>query len=132
MCVANSARSQMAEGLAKKILADIAQVESAGSKTLKVNPLAVQALNEIGIDIQSHWSKSFDQLPETFKANLDYIITLCAEEVCPVISNSKAKKLHWPHTDPAGKGTLEEQLSLFRTVRDQLRVALENFKKELL
>lgn len=129
MCVANSARSQMAEGLAKKIFASQASVQSAGSEPKTVNPYAIQALNEIGIDISKNFSKSFDQLPEDFKKNLNYIVTLCAEEVCPVVANKTAKRLHWPHLDPAGSGTPEEQIERFRSVRDQLAQAIEKFKE---
>ncbi len=130
MCVANSARSQMAEALAKKIFGSSATIESAGSEPKNVNPYATQALNEIGIDISKHSSKSFKQLPEDFKMNLNYIITLCAEEVCPVVASQSAKRLHWPHLDPAGTGTPEEQIERFRTVRDELSHAIEKFKEE--
>lgn len=132
MCVANSARSQLAEGLAKKIFGDKAEIESAGSQPSKVNPLAQEALVEIGIDISTHSSKSVDDLDPRFVTNLDYVITLCTEEVCPVII-TKAKKLHWPHPDPAGRTELshEEQLQFFRNTRDALQEKLLQFKKEL-
>lgn len=125
MCVANSARSQLAEGLAKSIFGSKAQIESAGSQPFTVNPLAIEALGEIGIDISKRQSKSVDDLPKDFVANLDYVITLCAEEVCPVVI-LKAKKLHWPHPDPAGGG-----LDGFRKTRDQIREKLLAFKQEL-
>lgn len=131
MCVANSARSQMAEGLAKKAFGASASIESAGSEPKNVNPYAAQALNEIGIDISNHYSKSYEQLPENFKENLNYIITLCAEEVCPVVASKTAKRLHWPHQDPAGSGTPEEQIKRFRTVRDQIAHAIEKFKSDM-
>lgn len=125
MCVANSARSQMAEGLAKHTLGSEHWIESAGSQPSKVNPFAVQAMKEIGIDISGHHSKSVDDLPQEFVDGLDYVITLCAEEVCPAII-TKAKKLHWPHPDPAGRGGTDgEQLQRFREVREMLRGRVE-------
>ncbi len=131
MCVANSARSQLAEGLAKKVFGGSATIESAGSQPSRVNPLAVKALDEIGIDIRNHSSKSYDKLPPTFLENLDYVITLCAEEVCPTIV-SKAKKLHWPLPDPANKeGTQEAQLERFRQTREAILKKLEVFSREL-
>ena len=127
MCVANSARSQLAEGLAKQILGTRAEIQSAGSQPSQVNPFAIQALNEIGIDTRHHSSKSVDDLLPEFIANLDCVITLCAEEVCPVIL-SNAKKLHWPLPDPAGKGGSDEvQLNRFRATRDELKRRLEAF-----
>lgn len=132
MCVANSARSQLAEGLARAILGPGHEVQSAGSVPSKLNPFAVQALREIGIDISRHWSKSVDDLSPGFIATLDYVVTLCAEEVCPTMV-SRAKKLHWPHPDPADRGgTDEEQLQRFRDARDAIRVKLEAFKREYL
>ncbi|MBL8019100.1 MAG: arsenate reductase ArsC [Leptospirales bacterium] len=131
MCVANSARSQLAEGVAGKLFAGKAEIASAGSNPSKVNPFAIRALNELGIDITKHTSKSVNDLPPEFVAELDYVITLCAEEVCPVII-SKAKKLHWPLPDPAGKGgSDEEQLERFRLTRDEIKKRLEGFGKEV-
>lgn len=129
MCVANSARSQIAEGLAKSIFGDRAEIQSAGSNPSKVNPFAIEVLTEIGIDIQSHFSKSIDQLPLGFLEHLDYVITLCAEEVCPVLPSQKAKRLHWPLPDPAGKGGTEaEELNRFREIRNEVRKRLLEFK----
>lgn len=127
MCVANSARSQLAEGLAREIFGEGTTVQSAGSKPGKLNPFAVQAMKEIGIDISQQWSKSTDDLSPDFIAKLDYVITLCAEEVCPVLL-SKAKKLHWPMKDPAVKGSDLELLQRFRESRDQLRKRILEFK----
>jgi arsenate reductase len=127
MCVANSARSQMAEGLAKSILGKSVTVQSAGSKATRVNPFAMQVMKEIGIDISSQTSKSVDIIdPET----VDTVITLCAEEVCPVFLG-KAKKLHWPFPDPAGSGSDAEQLSRFREVRDKIQQCVQAFMKDL-
>src|SRR3989338_8588325 len=103
LCVANSARSQLAEGLARHLYGPKAQVMSAGSIPGALNPIAVTVVREIGIDISGHRSKSVDDLPKEFLDRLDAVITLCAEEVCPVVL-SRAPKLHWPFPDPAGRG----------------------------
>lgn len=131
MCVANSARSQLAEGLAKQIFPNF-EIQSAGSHPGKLNPYAVTVLQEIGIDISKHYSKSYDDLPKEFTENIDYVITLCAEEVCPMII-SKAKKLHWPFPDPASKEALTEFefLERFRQARDNIKARLLEFKKEI-
>ena len=130
MCVANSARSQLAEGIAKHLFGNKAEIQSAGSQPSKVNPFAIKALSESGIDISKHYSKSVDDLSPGFLATLDYVITLCAEEVCPILV-SKAKKLHWPLLDPAGKGgTDEEQLTRFQTTRDEVKRRLEQFGRD--
>jgi arsenate reductase len=132
MCVANSARSQLAEGLAKEIFTD-AEVQSAGSHPGKLNPFAVDVMQEIGIDISKQYSKSVDQLRPHFLVNLDYVITLCAEEVCPILPSQTAMKLHWPFIDPASKNSLpeDEMLRRFREARDRIRVRLIEFKKEI-
>ncbi len=118
LCVANSARSQMAEGVARSLAPAGVTVSSAGSQPSRVNPLAIRALDEIGIDLRSHTSKSVDTLSPT---GVDAVITLCAEEVCPVFLG-KAHRVHWGLPDPAGAGgTEEEQLQAFRSVRDELR-----------
>lgn len=128
MCVANSARSQMAEGLAKRIFGDKAWIESAGSEPKSVNASAIKVMQEIGIDISNQHSKSIDQLSPKFIVGLKYIVTLCADEVCPMMVAQNAKRLHWPFSDPAEKaGNEEEQLARFRDVRDKLKTRLENF-----
>lgn len=122
MCVANSARSQLAEGLAKKVFPD-AEIQSAGSHPGKLNPNAVTVMKEIGIDISGQYSKSIEDLSPEFISELDYVITLCAEEVCPILV-SRAKKLHWPYPDPATNDQ-------FRGARDAISERLEKFKSEL-
>jgi arsenate reductase len=118
LCVANSARSQMAEGIARSLAPAGVTVASAGSRPSRVNPLAIRALDEIGIDIRSQRSKNVDSIsPEGVEA----VITLCAEEVCPLFLG-KARRVHWGLPDPAGAGSDEaEQLQAFRDVRDELR-----------
>lgn len=131
MCVANSARSQLAEGLARQIFPE-AEIESAGSRPGKLNSYAVTVMKEIGVDISKQYSKSIDDLSPEFIAGLDYMITLCAEEVCPTMV-SKAKKLHWPEPDPATKEPLpeDEALGRFRAARDAIGARLQAFKREV-
>ena len=118
LCVANSARSQMAEGIARSLAPAGVKISSAGSQPSRVNPLAIRALDEIGIDIRSHKSKSVDGISPV---GVDAVITLCAEEVCPVFLG-KAHRVHWGLPDPAGAaGSEEERLQAFRNVRDELR-----------
>ena len=124
LCVANSARSQMAEGLARARFGDAVRVQSAGSDAAGVNPLAVRALAELGIDISGQTSKKVDTIDP---ATVDTVVTLCAEEVCPVFL-SKARHLHWPLPDPtAGGGTEEDRLARFRRTRDEIKARLETF-----
>lgn len=132
MCVANSARSQLAEGLARQVFPQ-AKIESAGSHPGKLNPFAVRVMNEIGIDISKHFSKSVNDLSPQFLIGLDFVITLCAEEVCPVLPSQTAKKLHWPFPDPASKVPLpdEELLKRFREARDNIKARMLEFKKEI-
>ncbi len=132
MCVANSARSQIAEGLARHIFQDQAAVQSAGSVPKSVHPLAIKALAEINIDITSHASKSCDQLDSQYCAELNYLITLCADEVCPVGYFPKAQKLHWPMPDPAiDLGSELKNLESFRLIRNQIKIKIEEFARKL-
>lgn len=125
LCVANSARSQMAEGLARKMFGERHTIVSAGSRPSHVNPFAIQALEEIGIDTTSHTSKSVDEID---LSNIDLVITLCQEEVCPILP-IKTKKLHWPIADPAGHaGTEGEQLARFRITRDEISRRLDSLE----
>lgn len=129
LCVANSARSQLAEGLAKSLFQNKVQIESAGSEPSgKVQPWAIESLREIHIDISQNWSKSYDQLSPQFLLDLDFVITLCAEEVCPAMV-SKAKRLHWPIKDPAKVPEIEKA-EAFRVARDEIKKKLEFFGRE--
>jgi arsenate reductase len=132
MCVANSARSQLAEALAREVFPE-AEVQSAGSHPDKLNPFAVQVMTEVGLDISKQYSKSVDDLSPVFIVNIDYIITLCAEEVCPVMVAPGAKKFHWPFPDPATQETLSDaqMLMRFRAARDGIKSRLVEFKKEI-
>lgn len=119
LCVANSARSQMAEGLARARFGDRARVQSAGSAPSVVNPVAVEVMAEIGIDISRHTSKAVDTIDP---AGVDLVVTLCAEEVCPVFLG-RARRLHWPLPDPAA-APAELTHQRFRDVRDQIAARL--------
>jgi thioredoxin type arsenate reductase len=133
LCVANSARSQMAEGIARSLAPEGVKIMSAGSHPSSVRPEAVAVLKEIGIDISGRRSKNVSDIPAS---DVDTVITLCAEEECPVFLG-KARRLHWGLHDPAAsEGTERDRLNAFRQIRDELkrRIALffrEEFKWEL-
>ncbi|MEN9827188.1 MAG: hypothetical protein RI953_2933 [Pseudomonadota bacterium] len=127
LCVANSARSQMAEGLARSLARPSVEVLSAGSQPSFVNPFAIQAMSEIGIDISKHFSKSVSEIEF---GNVDVVITLCADEVCPVFIGS-ARRLHWPFRDPASIGdTDSDRLAAFREVRDEIANKIRDWLSE--
>jgi arsenate reductase len=124
LCVANSARSQMAEGLARMMLGERATIQSAGSQPSRVNPYAIEVMREIGVDLGGHTSKPVEGIDP---ATVDLVITLCAEEVCPIFLGT-VRRLHWPIPDPASTDpTLarDELLRRFRTARDSIRSKLE-------
>ena len=128
LCVANSARSQMAEGLAKNIFGSNHSVQSAGSKPTQIAHHAIEVMKEIGVDITNQKSKSVDSINP---AEVDLVITLCEEEVCPVILGT-AKRLHWPLPDPARLAASDpKRLDEFREVRDELIRRIENFDVNL-
>jgi arsenate reductase len=120
LCVANSARSQMAEGLARHLFGDRVDVQSAGSQPTRVNPHAIAVMAEIGIDILTQTSKSIDAIDVE---HADLVITLCADEVCPVVP-AKVERLHWPLPDPVAAPP-DQVVDTFRSVRDELRRRLE-------
>jgi len=117
LCVANSARSQMAEGIARSLAPAGVTISSAGSAPSRVNPLAILVLAEIGIDATGQYSKSVNDIPPD---GVDAVITLCAEEECPVFLG-KARRYHWGLPDPGGTGDEAAKLSSFRAVRDEIR-----------
>jgi arsenate reductase len=130
LCVANSARSQIAEGLARALLGDRASIQSAGSRPSRVNPYAIEVMREIGIDIAGQSSKSVDAIDP---ASVDIAITLCAEEVCPVYP-SRVRRVHWPIPDPASDDPAlerDDMLARFREARETLRAELELLAKEI-
>ena len=117
LCVANSARSQLAEGLARRLAPPGTMVHSAGSAPGTIDPLAVRALAEVGVDASAQYSKGLEAIPLDA---IDLVVTLCAEEVCPLFPRP-VRRLHWPLPDPAkATGTEEERLAGFRSVRDDL------------
>ena len=127
LCVANSARSQIAEGIARSLASPDTKIWSAGSRPSNVRPEAIAVLKEIGIDISFARSKAVDQIPS---AEVDTVITLCAEEECPLFLGT-ARRLHWGLPDPAAAtGSGEEILSAFRSVRDELSRRISVFLKE--
>jgi len=120
LCVANSARSQMAEGIARSLAPEGIKVSSAGSEPTRIRPEAVQVLEEIGIDLTGQRSKGMEEVD----AGVSAVITLCAEEVCPAWLG-QASRVHWGLPDPAAVQDSEEaRLAAFRKVREELRKRL--------
>jgi arsenate reductase (thioredoxin) len=127
LCTGNSARSQMAEGILKSLDRDL-NVCSAGTNPARhVHPYAVSVMSEIGIDIAAQYPKSVDQfLGQPF----DYVITVCdnAKETCPVFDGDVKQRIHLRFEDPAdARGTDEEVVSVFRRIRDEIRMAFRQF-----
>lgn len=119
LCVQNSARSQMAEGIARHFAPPGVMISSAGSQPAFVRPQAIEVLREIGMDISGHSSKGVTDLDTS---TVDAVVTLCAEEVCPVFARPVAK-FHWGLPDPAkAEG---DKLAAFRQVRDELVIRLK-------
>lgn len=126
LCTANSARSQMAEGLLRHDAGDRFDVESAGTRGTQVRPEAVAVMQEIGIDISGHRSKAVDEFAQQ---RFDYVLTVCdsANESCPVFSGH-GNRVHHSFEDPAAvSGSEAERLASFRKVRDQIREYLKTF-----
>ncbi len=111
----------MAEGLAREILRGRAEALSAGSSPVSVNPHAIEAMAEVGIDITGHHSKSVDTID---LSELDLVVTLCAEEVCPVLPGD-VRRLHWPIPDPAAEEP-GDPLVRFRAAGEMIRQRIEN------
>jgi len=126
ICTGNSARSQMAEGLLCSLSGGKIEVHSAGTRPSRVNPIAIEVMQELGVDISGHRSKSVDEFAGQ---EFDYVITVCdsARETCPVFPG-RTQRLHWSFEDPAAaSGSAEEQKAVFRRVRDQIADQLRNF-----
>jgi len=124
LCTHNSARSQMAEGLLRHLGGDRFEVHSAGTEATRVRPLAIKAMNELGIDISTQRSKTLDPYVDQ---RFDYVITVCddANESCPIFPNA-THRLHWSLPDPSkATGTETEQLGIYRQVRDDLRKRID-------
>ncbi len=124
ICTHNSARSQMAEGLLRRLGGERFEVFSAGTEATHVRPLAIQVMAEIGIDISQQQSKTLERyLQQPF----DEVITVCdtAAETCPIFPGA-AQRRHWSFPDPSkATGSELEQLAVYRNVRDAIRVRIE-------
>ena len=129
ICVHNSARSQMAEAFLKQMAPDKFEVESAGLKPGKLNPVVVEVMKDIGIDISQNKTKSVFDFYKQGK-RYDYVITVCDESQagqCPVFLGG-GRKLHWGFDDPASfQGTEKEKLEKTSRVRDQIRQKIEEW-----
>lgn len=126
LCTGNSARSQMAEGLLRRLGGMGYEVFSAGTKPVGLNPLAIEAMREVGIDISAQRSKS---VAEFAGQEFATVITVCdnAAEECPVFPGAP-QRVHWSVKDPAAvSGTKEEKLGAFRKVRDELERRIQSF-----
>ncbi len=125
ICTHNSARSQIAEGLLRSLAADRFDAFSAGTEATHIRPLAIKAMNEIGIDISGQQSKTLNRyLSEPF----DVVITVCdtAAEACPIFPGAVQRR-HWSFEDPSqATGSQEEQLAVYRRIRDEIRARIEN------
>ena len=123
LCTHNSARSQMAERFLRQLAGDRFEVASAGMQARGVNPLAVRAMAEAGVDLAGHSSKTLDRFLEE---RWDYVVTVCdsADEACPVFPRA-ATRLHWSFDDPSSaRGSEEERLAVFRRVRDEIKARI--------
>jgi arsenate reductase len=127
LCTGNSCRSHLAEGILQKALGSDYTVRSAGSKPAGyVHPLAIQVMQEIGVDISSHHSK---HLNEFLNQDVETVITVCgnADQACPMFPGQR-NRYHWGFDDPAhAAGTEEEKLTVFRRVRDEIKKVFEAY-----
>lgn len=129
VCVHNSARSQMAEGFLKQIGGDEFEVESAGLEPGTLNPIVVEAMKEVGIDISQNKSKSVFDFYKQGK-HYNYVITVCDESQsghCPIFPGA-TEILHWSFADPSGfTGSREEKLSKTREIRNQIETKIKDW-----
>jgi arsenate reductase len=127
LCTGNSCRSQMAEGILRAALGSELQVASAGSKPAGfVEPLAIEVMREIGIDIAGHRSKHFDEL---MHRNVETLITVCGDvhQACPMFPG-QINRHHWPFDDPAkAQGSPAQRIESFRRIRDDIRRVFEAY-----
>ncbi|MEE9203381.1 MAG: arsenate reductase ArsC [Nitrospirales bacterium] len=131
VCTENSARSQMAEGFARHFGQGRVEAFSAGMEPSRLNPFAVAAMQEKGIDISHQCSKAFN---EKLAREMDVVVTVCgnADERCPVLP-PEVTKLHWPLKDPAAaKGSEDEILATFRKIRDQIETRVRDLVRGLM
>ena len=126
LCTGNSCRSQMAEGWLRHLAGDQFDVVSAGTHPVGLNPYAVAVMQEANVDISNHVSERVDPYLEQ---QFDYVITVCdrAHETCPIFP-AASTRLHWSFDDPAkAKGTFEQQLIVFRKIRDEIAERIRHF-----
>jgi arsenate reductase len=127
LCTGNSCRSHLAEGLLRAAVGGRYRVASAGSRPAGyVHPLAIRAMSEIGLDISAHQSKHMD---EFLSQDVETVITVCgnADQACPIFPG-QLNRHHWPFDDPAhAAGTEEEQLAVFRRVRDEIKAVFDAY-----
>ena len=131
LCAGNSARSQMAEAFLRKYAGDVLEPHSAGLEPQGINPLTVQVMQEVGIDISAQQSKGI----ETYlgKTLFQYLITVCddADQNCPTVWPGVNTRMHWSFEDPAKfEGTEEEKLGKFREVRDLIEQRINAWVEE--
>ena len=128
LCIGNSARSQIAEALAKDMLPNLFDIRSAGSMPAEnVHKHAILVMDDVGINITTNRTKSIDSIDKDFINNLDYAITLCAEEVCPVVPKA-TKVFHWPNEDPDNDNYNDIQSkNAFTKTRENIFALLKKF-----
>lgn len=129
LCTGNSCRSQMAEGFLRHFAGDRFDAASAGTHPSVLNPDAVEAMREVGIDISHHRSKKAD---EFVGRGVDVVITVCdrARETCPIFPEASTL-YHWPFDDPAAAmGSREERRAVFHRVRDEIAERIRRFIRE--
>jgi arsenate reductase len=130
LCTGNSCRSQMAEGFARQMGAGVIEAHSAGTNPVGINPRAVQVMNEVGIDLSAHSSKSVEAIGQE---RIELVVTLCgdAAENCPTFPRP-VRRIHWPLEDPAkARGSEDEILSIFRKTRDAIQHHVQELINDL-
>jgi arsenate reductase len=132
VCIHNSARSQMAEAFLNQLCGDEFQAQSAGIEPGKLNPIVVEAMREIGVDISGNQTKSVADMLKSGQS-FAYIVTVCDEtsaERCPVFPGATTR-LHWGFPDPSSfQGTAEQRLAFARMVRDAIKLKVEHWCAE--
>ena len=135
VCIHNSARSQMAEAFINSLGLSNVKAESAGLEEGKLNPIVVDAMKEVGIDISGNKTKTVYEFIKSGK-HFHYVITVCdatSGERCPIFPGNVYKRLHWSFDDPSSlEGTYEEKLEIIRKIRDEIKEAVDDFLKEIL
>lgn len=129
LCTGNSCRSQMAEGWLRRLAGEQFEVVSAGTHPVGLNPYAVAVMQEANVDISNHVSERVDPYLDQ---HFDHVITVCdrAQENCPIFPGASSM-LHWNFDDPAkAKGTYEQQLVVFRKIRDEIAERIRRFIKD--